>query len=78
MKRIMILIMTTLLLFGLLAGCTLSDSEASDPTVKPVPVIPNQTRPQPTVPIETIPRPSDDADYHLPPGERPTVRPEIK
>lgn len=78
MKRIVILALTAALLCGILCGCTPSGKEKLDPSVKPVPVIPNQTRPRPTVPIETIPRPTDDADYHLPPGERPTVVPEIK
>lgn len=78
MKRIAILILTAALLCGFLCGCTPARTEDSSPTQNPIPLIPNQTRPRPTVPIETIPRPTDDADYHLPPGERPTVVPEVK
>lgn len=32
----------------------------------------------PILPVETIPKSTDDSDYQLPPGERPTPTPEIK
>lgn len=78
MKHIAILTLTALLLCGLLCGCTPSGSKKPEPALDPIPIIPNQTAPRPTNPIATIPRPTDDADYQLPPGERPTIVPEIK
>lgn len=37
---------------------------------------PSWTPTAPSVPIETIPRGTDDSDYQLPPGEKPTINPE--
>ena len=45
----------------------------------PIEEIPDESAPLPTldIAIETIPQPIDDSDYQLPPGERPTLEPQI-
>ena len=92
MKSITTLILTVLLLGSFLIGCT-DSSVATEPTVPAKAIsetatdvtvipteIPDETDPQPTlgITIETIPQSTDDSDYQLPPGERPTLEPQDK
>ena len=85
MKRIVILIMSVLLVCSMLSGCIGSSKpeKETEPTTAPTVATEevsgeNSPFPTPTVPIETIPKSTDDSDYQLPPGERPTVVPEVK
>ena len=85
MKRITILLLPLLLLCGLLSGCIASGAggKSTEPAPNPTEatlIVPDETTPLPTpsISIETIPEKTDDSDYQLPPGERPTVVPEVK
>ena len=85
MKRIAILILSLLLICGMLGGCTDSNKPDEETASATAPTVATQdatgipsTFPTPTLPIEPIPENTDDSDYQLPPGERPTVVPEIK
>ena len=80
MKKPVFLIIPVLVLCGLLCGCTPPAGHSPSKPTAPVIILPDESRPLPTVtfPIETFPKPTDDADYHLPPGEQPSVVPEIK
>ena len=57
--------------------------ETTQKETLPIETLPQESVPilvptAPSLPIETIPKSTDDSDYQLPPGERPTTTPEIK
>ena len=94
MKRFMTVFLTVLLLTGLLSGCISGkEAEPSETQTQPVVTTPTVTIPveiiplpnptesdiaDPSISIEPIPENTDDSDYQLPPGERPTLTPEDK
>lgn len=85
MKRVIILLLSVCLVCSLLSGCIASndaqkETEAPAPTEEMTELDPVESSPfpTPTLPLETIPKSTDDSDYQLPPGERPTLVPEIK
>ena len=86
-----IAIITTLVLCATLVGCAPRRTEPADTTTTSASTvldIETETLPassdepilSPTLDmtVETFPQPSDDSDYQLPPGERPTVPPEVQ